>query len=313
MKTMYIKIFTALFLLFSLILVRSVHPSLDDQDNQKISWMPAKGQTINILSDNVIPNSDLIYWFDNFEYKDPRWDWDYEQGEAERELVSLPNGNPGLKIWVKSEANSSGYSDCSLREISEDYLFGVMEAHLRLTDDNGLTDDGKGTRGWGFWDGNLEVLNVAWFWSASPESDLEISGFRVMVMRNNEFLLNQEIQIDMREWHTYRVEITQEGTKFFVDNVEIASTEGRPAKQQRIELWVDNMAIQVNNGIYSTKNLNLIQDQAMYIDWVEYRSSPVQSPPTEPPPTEPPPTQSPPTEPPPTPSNHQIFLPWLKR
>lgn len=286
MKIKYLLVFPAFFLLVSFLFIRVLEPFKDKAEEQGNFIIPDTGQIITAPSPRKAAESHPLYWLDEFEVEDPRWDWEYNQGTGEKELIQLPGGNPGVKIWIEPDTNPDTYSDCSLREISENYEFGVIEARLRLTDDNGLTDGGKGTRGWGFWDGNLEVLNVAWFWSASPESHPDISGFRVMVIRNSEFLLNQEISIDMREWHTYRVELTSEGVRFYVDGVEIAATQGRPANQQRIELWVDNMAVQINNETYSREYLDLNQDQAMYIDWVEYRYSPLEL-------------------------NNHLFLPWI--
>jgi hypothetical protein len=290
MKRKFILLFPTFFLLLSLLLVRFSNPIYHNDDELGRSVLPETGQKTQLPKDREGAVADApLYWLDEFEYQHPRWDWEYNQGTGYKSLIELPDGSPGLEIGVTDNSDQNSYSDCSLRENTEVYEYGVMEARLRLTDDNGLTDDGKGTRGWGFWDGNLDVLNVAWFWSASPESEPEISGFRVMVMRDHEFLLNQEIQVDMRAWHTYRVELTQEGTKFFIDGVEIASTPGRPANQQRVELWVDNMAVHINNGSYSTENLNLIQDQIMYIDWVQYQSSPIEL------------------------RDQHLFLPWISR
>jgi hypothetical protein len=288
MKKRFLLIFPGFFLLVTVLFIQVLENNPSREQDQESVIIPPTGHKPTAPSSPQETGNDNLYWKDNFESQHPRWDWAYNLGTGYKRLVDLPNGSSGVEIGITKLSNPGFYSDCSLRESDENYDLGVVEARLRLTDDNGLTDEGKGTRGWGFWDGKLDVLNTAWFWSASPESDPAVSGFRVMVMRNGEFLLNQEISVDMREWHTYRVELTPEGTKFYVDGVEIASTSGRPENEQRVELWVDNMAVQVSNGSYSTENLSLTQDQSMFIDWVEFRSSPL-------------------------PPEHRIYLPWISR
>jgi beta-glucanase (GH16 family) len=288
MKRRILLIFPGFFLLVTILFIQVLETNSSSEPEQETVIISHMGRKTTELSSQQETENDNLYWRDNFESQHLRWDWEYKRGTGYKRLVELHDGSPGVEIGITEQSNAAEYSDGSLRESNENYDFGVMEARLRLTDDNGLTDEGKGTRGWGFWDGTLDVLNTAWFWSASPESDPALSGFRVMVMRNGEFLLNQEISVDMREWHTYRVELTPEGTKFYVDGVEIASISGRPENEQRIELWVDNMAVQVSNGGYSTEYLNLTQEQSMYIDWVEFRSSPLQP-------------------------DHRIYLPWISR
>jgi hypothetical protein len=218
-------------------------------------------------------------WIDRFDdasLPSSRWDWAYIQEPAYFDFVETPEWESVLEVGVSKEANEDAYADGSLREQENSYGSGTFEARLRLSDDNGFAGGGAGTRGWGFWDGNLNTLNVAWFWSASPESHDDVEGFRVMVIRNGVFILNEEIPFDMREWHTYRVELSSSGTKFFVDGKLIASTPGQPAnleqEEQRIELWLDNMEIQVKSDMtgYERSFLDLTQDQKMWIDWVSY-------------------------------------------
>jgi hypothetical protein len=227
----------------------------------------------------VFPNEEADYlspsehgegWEDQFKYPHPRWNWAYNQGTGYKRIGAFPQGGEGIEIGITKASTQYEYSDCSLHETSKQYTQGVFESRLSLSNDNGLFGSDRGTRGWGFWAANLETIDAAWFWSASPESSAILTGLRAMVIREGVIILNQPLDVDTREWHEYRIELAADGTKFFIDGDQVASTTGRPANPQRIELWIDNMAVQVHVDEYITENLDIKQDQKMFIDWVRY-------------------------------------------
>lgn len=209
-----------------------------------------------------------ISWYDPFVSQHPRWNWAYNSGTGYKQLGWLPEGGEGIEIGITAASSQSQYSDCSLHELSQQYRSGLLEMRLRLSEDNGYTGTGGGTRGWGYWDGSLDKINAAWFWSASPESSADLVGLRAMVVRDGKIVLNQPLDVDMREWHTYHIDLSSEGTVFSVDGIEVARIDSRPANLQRVELWVDNMVVQITSEGYSRSNLDIQQDQKMWIDWV---------------------------------------------
>jgi hypothetical protein len=109
--------------------------------------------------------------------------------------------------------------------------------------------------------------------SASVESDASLVGFQVMVARDATVVFQRSLpEIDMREWHIYRVELLPIGTRFFVDGNEVAfAFNQRPNRLQKFEIWIDNYRVQIIDGkVQATGYLNVQQDQRMYIDWVKY-------------------------------------------
>ena len=211
-------------------------------------------------------------WSDEFTYMDSRWDWNYNSGTGYKQLTTI-DGVSVVEIGITGQSSSSSYSDCSLHETSYQHTYGIFEARLRCTDDNGFNQSGHGTRGWGFWNFNDPTkADAAWFWSASPESDTSVVGFQVMVIRDSTIVFQKSLPgIDMREWHIYRVELLCTGTRFLVDGNEVATTSQCPDKLQRIEMWIDNYCIQViDNQLQPAGYLNVQNDQMMYIDWVKY-------------------------------------------
>jgi hypothetical protein len=211
-------------------------------------------------------------WVDNFSEQHPtRWNWAYNAGTGYKKLAGLPQGYSGLEIGVSRFSQAGVYSDCSLHQPNSLYSYGVLEMHLSLSDDNGISDAGRGTRGWGLWDGNLDRIDAAWFWSASEESSPNLTGLRAMLVRDGTLVLNQPLEVDMREWHVYQIDLSSQGTRFWVDGNLVASTPQRPANPQRIELWVDNMAVRMVEQGYERSYLALSLDQKMYIDWVKFQ------------------------------------------
>lgn len=213
-------------------------------------------------------------WTDEFESRHPRWVWAYNRDTGYKTLTEGAGAPSAVEIGITAEATSERYSDCSLHQKRASYTSGVLEMRLRTSDDNGISGPGQGTRGWGFWDGDTAGGNAAWFWSASPESDSRLAGFRALVVRDGEFLLNQELEVDMREWHVYRIEMSTGKTRFLVDGVVVASVNARPENKHRAELWIDNYAITLTGSGYTSEYLDVEQDQQMYVDWVRYYTQP---------------------------------------
>jgi hypothetical protein len=223
-------------------------------------------------------------WLDDFISYNERWGWGYNAGTGYK-FPTTVEGYSVCESGITAESTSSEYSDCDLHtffSISETDEF-IVEMRLRTTDDNGITGVGQGSRGWGFWDGSMIGVNLAWFGSASPESDPYFAGFHAMVKRDNVFVLHEDISyIDIRQWHVYRIDLLESGTEFRVDGVLVASTSIRPRTLNQINLWIDNFVFQFVDGELQTGYLDVNQDQKMYIDWVRLSIPPTQdvTPPT---------------------------------
>jgi hypothetical protein len=214
-----------------------------------------------------ICNSEKAVWNDDFTTFNSRWDWNYNKGTGYKLLTTIDNVSV-VEIGITDQSTSSSYSDCSLHEKSYQYNYGVFEARLRYTGDNGF-----GTMGWGFWNyENHEKAECAWFWAASPESGALLSDFQAVVAIDSAIEYQKFLpEIDIEKWHIYRVEFSSDGVRFFVDGLEVASTSQCLSKQQRFELWIDNYRVQVvDDKAVPVGYLNIQQDQRMYIDWVRY-------------------------------------------
>lgn len=204
-------------------------------------------------------------WTDEFTTFNSRWDWNYNGGTGYKQLTEIDDVSV-VEIGITDRSSSSSYSDCSLHEKSYQHDSGIFEARLRYVGDNKF-----GTMGWGFWNyADPENADAAWFWNASPEGDA--SGFQAMVAYESAIQFQEHLpEIDLQQWHIYRVELLPTGTRFLVDGNEVAFTSLRPSKPQRIEIWVDNYLVQVIDGkLQPVGYLAMQQNQRIYIDWVRY-------------------------------------------
>ncbi|MFZ5376505.1 MAG: hypothetical protein ACOZAN_02435 [Patescibacteria group bacterium] len=243
--------------------------------------MRVKERKTNLRQDNrVIPNKIAIFlvmlivvlfkvapvqadFVDEFEGQHARWAWGYYAGTGYHNSTTY-EGLTVAEAGITNLTTSSAYSDSSIHENINSHNSGALEMRIKCTDDNGQTDAGVGSRGWGYWNGQFGAQNnSAWFWSASPQSDAAYSGLRAMVVVNGSVTYNYLINgIDIKEWHTYRVDLAADGTHFLVDGVEVAYTATKPTANMRIEIWLDNYRVPTMTYLASTLN------EKLYIDWV---------------------------------------------
>ena len=204
-------------------------------------------------------------WEDEFTSRNSRWDWGYDEGAGYKQLTTI-NGFSLVEIGITDRASSSSYSDCSLHEKYYHYNTGVFEMRLRYTGNNEF-----GTLGWGVWNyENPQAAEAAWFWSSTTGG--VAVGFQAMVAYGGIIRFQEHLpEINIQEWHTYRVDLLPTGTRFLVDGNEVAFTPLRPNKSQRFEIWVDNYRMKVTNGrLEPIGYLYMNQDNRIYIDWVKY-------------------------------------------
>jgi hypothetical protein len=203
-------------------------------------------------------------WQDDFNSYEPRWNWRYCAGSG---FKTIRGGI--LEAGVTDKSNRQVYSDCSLHEANLSWKEGIVEMRLRYC----AGDIKAGSMGWGFWTGKpwpMETVTAAWFLSVSPPSDPEIVTFRAMVVRNGVYLLNKPLSVSLEKWHTYRVEMTSAGTRFFIDGKQVASCQESPGGKHRVEIWVDNLCVRKVEGRLQRSHLDVPEEQKVCVDWVRF-------------------------------------------
>jgi hypothetical protein len=262
MKKRFLLLFLSVFLIIPLAMAYSHFCVLNDAPQS------------SKLNDDV----DSELWLDDFTSYNARWNWAYNAGTGYKTLGTIDSYSV-CEGGVTDASTSDEYSDCSLHHfltVDNDEPVSA-EMRMRYTDSNGLAvgDHGKGTRGCGWWDGSAWGDNVAWFVAFSPGNDESLVGYKCQVRVGGTWVLNEDISdvVDMTEWHIYRVDMTSDGTFFYVDDELVASTPYRPQAIVKLEAWVDNAYFYYDNDNFVRGCFDLSIDQKMYIDWVKLSKS----------------------------------------
>ena len=206
-------------------------------------------------------------FFDDFTDQNARWAWNYRAGTGFHNLTTV-DGLSVVEAGITNLSTTGAYSDSSTHETTTTHTAGSVEMRIKCTDDDGLTDSGVGSRGWGYWNVQFGAQNnAAWFWMASPQSDAAYSGLRAMVIINGAFVYNQLLNVDVKQWHTYRVDLAPDGSHFYVDGAEVGYYASKPTVNMRVEMWLDNYKVPAMTYLASSIY------ERLYIDWVRLYDS----------------------------------------
>ena len=140
------------------------------------------------------------------------------------------------------------------------FLYCDLDIRCRNSNNNGWDAPGApyspdptygfGSRGWGFWNKqqSLSGANIIWFTSISPESESQVRGTRVWIICDGTVVLMQDLNIDLTQWHTYRIQWRPDYIGIFIDNMgsPIAEVIGRnkiPNSKLTFTVWVDNYGL----------------------------------------------------------------------
>ncbi len=183
---------------------------------------------------------------------------------------------PG-KAGIYHNAEKKHYNVNSVK-----FLYYDLEMRLRNSNNNGWdapeapgTPDpayGLGSRGWGLWSDqmDLSVANIIWFISISPDSVPDLRGTQLWIIKNGMPVIMQDLNIDLTEWHTYRIHWRRNYLGIFIDDMENPVAEVTnpgyiPDHALVFTTWIDNYIIKGN-----ISNLKLgylaVPDIDQYID-----------------------------------------------
>jgi hypothetical protein len=238
-------------------------------------------------------------WIDDFTDQNSRWNWGYSRGTGYHLLTNI-DGYSAVENGITAATTQYAYSDCALTHypgtISQSQLVTI---EIRAKFSHSMLQTGaKGSQGLIIWNG---MTNFAGFFDCSVETETGFAGLRAIVMSNGEVYANQYVgdTYDPRNWHVYRIVLKSDGTALYVDGNLVAQTTQRPYSLAEVNLWVDNAAYALDGSV---TNLDVTEDQKLYVDRVAWSDSVILPTPTTSP--EPTPTPSPSSSPsaPPTPT-----------
>ena len=199
----------------------------------------------NVLSanvnDDIVTKSDIIYR-DDFNSESDYWLWNdnypaYHYFENGVVKFTVPWAKWGLPINRKLCV-----SEIWDNSTSPNFKYNNMEIRLKV--DN-LS---RGSKGWGFWNTDFDPFNCSlalFIFQINNNIFYPMKGLWIMVMDGHPLKLTiKKIRgVDIREWHTYNINWTENYVDFYVDAELVAHvTRSVPQVSCRLHVWNDNAA-----------------------------------------------------------------------
>ena len=213
------------------------------------------------------------------------WDDSWTQGVGSIQYFSEEPGFVRLMLSGPGVAGRYHNAEKIYSGSSQGFLYCNVEVRLRNSNNNGwdalnaaTTPDsnyGFGSRGWGFWNMKEppQKSNVIWFSSISPESGELFRGTRIWVILEGVPVLIRDLNIDLMEWHVYRIKWRKDYIGLYIDDIsnpvaEITDKDHIPNKDLIFTVWIDNYRV-VGDISNMNKQYLEVPDMKQYID-VDY-------------------------------------------
>ncbi|MBK8944053.1 MAG: T9SS type A sorting domain-containing protein [Ignavibacteriae bacterium] len=207
-----------------------------------------------ILRDDFKENSN--YWFFR------------EDGNQSVPIVK--DGTLQLKLI---DAVESEYCNTEIYDPTEPYQSGtILRTRIKASPQH------IGSRGWGFWDGDLTLIDifleydVAWIMQQkSLVSDEKYNWFLFGVASDslsNKKTVSLQNKLNENEWHTYKIIWDENITSLYVDDELFYLTNSNiPDDKMRFDVWIDNRVINIEDpSKYWNNNSN---GSSIFVDYVE--------------------------------------------
>lgn len=210
------------------------------------------------INDTIVTNNDIIFR-DDFDSESDYWLW--------RDTFTADHTvEDGIAKFTIPYSTRRGFhvSEIWDNNTSPQFKFNNMEIKLKV--DN-LS---RGSKGWGFWNSRLNPFNcsLAWFiFQINNNPFYPMKGLWIMVMDDNPFKITlKRIQgVDIREWHIYKINWTENHVDFFVDGDLAAHvTKSVPQVSCRLHVWNDNAA-----WYFIPIYQRIIQPTSLSVDYLE--------------------------------------------
>ncbi|MEM2021047.1 MAG: family 16 glycosylhydrolase [Zestosphaera sp.] len=200
--------------------------------------------------------------FEGFESPSGRWIWrkdNYASYEVLNSVARLCSGPSEALYYSNAELSDGVFDDLPWA------CCASVEFRARMTGSH------FGSAGWGFWNHSMRVKQSfpIWFIYLMARGKYPLQGFFAQLgdvfypiklfqpvtiyklgLTLLPFLAPIKIassrpsmqELDLEEWHEYKVSWHSKGARFFIDGVEVAAMEHDKAgeQRQRLDVWIDN-------------------------------------------------------------------------
>ena len=223
------------------------------------------------LKKNIIYNQDseIIIFEDNFNEKNvDNWHWRVDGNGYN----IVENGIANFTIFDNATSNEYSNSEIYDHYNPEGYPYYRNSIHFRLKN----TALVNGSRGWGFWNGNMNPTQsvMAWFTRLKGNETYQNNGFYGVVQSLGQMPTQinlTDYENTLLDWANYSIDWTENFCAFSINDEIVANiTENLPNDHCRIDVWVDNAVYSENwEHIYQT----IEQDCSLLLDWVKVNQS----------------------------------------
>ena len=229
-----------------------------------IPVIPSK--QISIESEKIINDSNKVIFRDDFNNDSDLWDH-WNSGSGYNSLVYHPivkawycrltilYGNPNLyhnaEIWTND---------------SIPFLYNNFKADISV---DRIT---KGSKGWGFYNREYCNENMSFVWFMynrfSTFGLFPTNGFFAICWNGaRDWSIKRIRNVDIREWHTYEINWTEDSADFFIDGKNVAHfTRGIPNRELKVDVWIDNMNFLPP---FFGRIMSILSPNAINIDYIE--------------------------------------------
>ena len=202
---------------------------------------------------------------DDFQSKNNYWYW-REDGNQNK-----PTVHDGMLHLQLVNAVDSEYCNTEIYNPTEHYNPGT-QARIRLK----ASQIHNGSRGWGFWDGNLSDVikdfDVAWIMQQGSYKPEGVYNW-FLFGSNSDDLFNKQLFsldkiIDETEWHTYKIFWGENFVNFYInDSLYYQTSQYIPNQAMRIDIWIDNRVINIDTPTQFENNN--VEYSEMLVDFIE--------------------------------------------
>jgi len=217
--------------------------------------------------------------------EDSNWDYSWNVGIGSTTFDATSPGFAHLNLAGPWSAPPPAYQNAEIIRHSVP-AYRDFEVRLRNSNNNGwdapgAPDDpdptyGMGSRGWGFWDANTSsVQDAIWFTSISPESSPVFRGSRIFVVHGGLPVVVRDMNLDLTEWHTYRIQWRENAIRVFIDDMdtpvaEVTDPGSIPSTGLTFTSWVDNYVMTGDLSGYTLGYLDVpAMDQFIDVDYAK--------------------------------------------
>jgi Secretion system C-terminal sorting domain len=204
---------------------------------------------------------------DDFQYKNNYWYW-RSDGNQSQPVVAK-----GLLHLKLQNAISTEYCNNEIYDPTEPYQPGT-QIRVRLKNSN----IHNGSRGWGFWDGDLDTISIVFdfdvAWVMQQGSSIENPVYNWFLFgTDGDYLTNRQTfdlqkVVDETQWHTYKIIWGLNSVSIYIDDKFIYETFAHlPDEAMRMDIWIDNRVINLSSPLELWNNN--VENSEMLVDFIE--------------------------------------------